>query len=156
MAGESYSISKLAKEFKISSRTIRFYEEKGLLAPAKRAGGQRIFSRQDRARLKLILRGKRFGLSLDEIVTILGPPLGPSEKPIHEKEQIRSALQYGMKYLEKITVQISDLKLIEKEMHEHSDNCVKRLLQLGCGEDEIEEYFSPLKEDHRHDTDARI
>lgn len=61
----SYTISELAAEFDITTRTIRFYEEKGLLKPT-RQGQNRIYSAADRTRLKLILRGKRLGLSLEE------------------------------------------------------------------------------------------
>ena len=61
-----HSISALAEEFDITTRTIRFYEDKGLLQP-KRNGRQRIYSRRDYVRLRLILRGKRLGLSLSEI-----------------------------------------------------------------------------------------
>ena len=60
-----HSISELAQEFDITTRTIRFYEDKGLLQP-KRNGRQRIYSRRDYVRLRLILRGKRLGLSLSE------------------------------------------------------------------------------------------
>ncbi|MHA1114013.1 MAG: MerR family transcriptional regulator [Alphaproteobacteria bacterium] len=61
-----YAISELAAEFEVTPRTIRFYEDRNLLAP-RRAGRNRIFSHQDRARLILILRGKRLGFSLAEI-----------------------------------------------------------------------------------------
>ncbi|MDB5563372.1 MAG: MerR family transcriptional regulator [Hyphomicrobiales bacterium] len=61
-----YAIADLAKEFGISTRAIRFYEAKGLLTPG-RVGGTRIFRRRDRARLILILRGKRLGFSLRDI-----------------------------------------------------------------------------------------
>ena len=61
----TYSISELAREFGITNRSIRFYEDKGLLSPDRR-GQTRIYSRRDRVRLKLILRGKRLGFSLAE------------------------------------------------------------------------------------------
>ncbi|HTJ56329.1 MAG TPA: MerR family transcriptional regulator [Devosiaceae bacterium] len=61
-----FAIADLASEFGISTRAIRFYESKGLLAP-ERVGGTRIFRRRDRARLILILRGKRLGFSLRDI-----------------------------------------------------------------------------------------
>lgn len=61
-----FSIAELAKEFGISTRAIRFYESKGLLSP-DRVGGTRVFRRRDRARLILILRGKRLGFSLRDI-----------------------------------------------------------------------------------------
>lgn len=66
----SYSISDLCREFGVTPRTLRFYEQKGLLMPARR-GWTRLFSYRDRARLQLILRGKRIGFSLDEIKEIL-------------------------------------------------------------------------------------
>src|SRR5262245_6802926 len=62
----TYSISDLAREFGVTTRTIRYYEDQGLLSPA-RAGINRIFSNRDRVRLKLALRGKRLGFSLGEI-----------------------------------------------------------------------------------------
>jgi len=67
----TYSISDLASEFGVTTRTIRFYEEKGLLKP-RREGLRRIYSPADRTRLRLILRGKRLGLSLDEGAEIIG------------------------------------------------------------------------------------
>ena len=65
-----YSISELATEFDITTRTIRFYEEKGLLKP-KRNGSARIYSVADRTRLKLILRGKRLGFTLEESLSVI-------------------------------------------------------------------------------------
>jgi DNA-binding transcriptional MerR regulator len=61
-----YSITELAKDLKVSARTIRFYEDKGLLSPA-RVGNNRVYAARDRARMILILRGKQLGFSLREI-----------------------------------------------------------------------------------------
>ncbi|WP_163131795.1 MerR family DNA-binding transcriptional regulator [Agarivorans sp. Alg241-V36] len=61
-----YAISDLAQEFTISTRSIRYYEDQGLLQPV-RDGSKRLFSKHDKLRLKLILRGKRLGFSLKEI-----------------------------------------------------------------------------------------
>lgn len=66
----SYTISQLAREFDVTPRALRFYEDKGLLTP-RRDGLNRVYSHRDRARLKLILRGKRVGLSLIEIKELL-------------------------------------------------------------------------------------
>jgi DNA-binding transcriptional MerR regulator len=63
---ETYSISDLAREFDVTPRAIRFYEDEGLLNPA-REGSRRIYSKRDYVRLKLILRGKRLGLSLAQV-----------------------------------------------------------------------------------------
>jgi DNA-binding transcriptional MerR regulator len=64
--GELFGIAELCAEFGITLRTIRFYEDKGLLAP-RRINGTRVYTRRDRARLALILRSKAIGASLDEI-----------------------------------------------------------------------------------------
>ena len=66
----TYTIGELAKEFDVSLRTLRFYENKNLLNP-RRDGVTRIYSRRDRARLKLVLMGKRVGFSLTEIKDML-------------------------------------------------------------------------------------
>src|SRR5262245_63870081 len=66
----TYSITDLCREFSVTPRTLRFYEQKGLLAPARR-GWTRLFSYRDRARLQLILRGKKVGFSLEEIKEML-------------------------------------------------------------------------------------
>ena len=63
---EDFSISDLCAEFGVTARALRFYEDEGLIAPARR-GTQRIYSHRDRARLAWILRGKRVGFSLGEI-----------------------------------------------------------------------------------------
>lgn len=66
MTETTYSIAELAREFGLTPRAIRYYEDQGLIAPA-RAGVQRVYTKRDRTRLKLTLRGKRLGLSLAEI-----------------------------------------------------------------------------------------
>lgn len=66
----TWSISQMCRDFDVTPRTLRFYEQKELLSPARR-GWTRIFNYRDRARLKLILRGKRAGFSLDEIKEML-------------------------------------------------------------------------------------
>jgi len=69
-APSTFGISELAKSFNITSRTLRFYEDKGLLKP-HRKGKTRLYNTRDRTRLQLILRGKRLGFSLAEISTWL-------------------------------------------------------------------------------------
>jgi DNA-binding transcriptional MerR regulator len=70
MSTQTFTISQLAKDFDLTTRAIRFYEDMGLLTP-ERAGLQRIYSARDRARLTLTLRAKRLGLSLTEAKDIL-------------------------------------------------------------------------------------
>jgi DNA-binding transcriptional MerR regulator len=67
---QTYSIRDLASEFDVTTRAIRFYEDEGLISPARR-GQTRLFSPRDRIRLKLILRGKRLGFSIEEIREII-------------------------------------------------------------------------------------
>ena len=66
----TYSITELCREYKVTPRAMRFYEQKGLLHPARR-GWTRLFSYRDRARLQLILRGKKVGFALEEIKEML-------------------------------------------------------------------------------------
>lgn len=66
MSDPTYTITELAREFGLTTRAIRFYEDHGLISPT-RAGRNRVFRNRDRVRLKLTLRGKRLGLSLQEI-----------------------------------------------------------------------------------------
>ena len=66
----TWTITELAEEYAVTLRTIRFYEDRGLLSPERR-GSQRVFHPRDRVRLGLILRGKRLGFSLEEIAKIV-------------------------------------------------------------------------------------
>ena len=70
MPNKTYTISELAKEFGVTSRTIRFYEEKGMISPL-REGQKRLYTPADRVRIKLILRGKRIGMTLQECVEFI-------------------------------------------------------------------------------------
>jgi DNA-binding transcriptional MerR regulator len=111
MLDKLYGISDLASEFNVTTRTIRYYEEKGLLSPT-RQGVQRIYTASDRTKLKLILRGKRLGLSLDEsaeIVLMYGSP---------EKNR---------KQLEKLIEQIS---LKRRELKRQKDDLESLLMDL--------------------------
>ncbi len=130
-AAKTYSISELAREFDISSRTIRFYEEKGLLTPRRTKGNQRIYDRRDRARLKLILRGKRFGYSLDEISRMIGM----NDIDMDEVEQIRTTLQYGEKKLSEIEDRIHELKILRRDMLNIKKKLLQRLEVLQNRED---------------------
>ena len=70
MPSSTWTISELAREFDVTPRTIRFYEDQGIVSPA-REGRNRVFGPRDRTRLKLALRGKRLGLQLSEILTLI-------------------------------------------------------------------------------------
>jgi DNA-binding transcriptional MerR regulator len=123
---KTFSISELAREFDISPRTIRFYEEKRLISPQRTKGNQRIYSRRDRARLKLILRGKRFGYSLDEIAEMIGM----TDVDMNEVAQIEKSLVYGEKKLREIRNRIEDLHLLELDLLNVKAKLVQRLADL--------------------------
>jgi len=130
---ECYSISDLAAEFDITSRSIRFYEEKGLIHPGRTQGNQRIYTAKDRIRLKLILRGKRFGYTLDEISKMIGL----ADVDINELDQIRSALSYGDKKLKEIGQRREELKALETEMRAVREKLIRRLETLERKEDDV-------------------
>lgn len=123
---ESFTISALAEEFDISTRTIRFYEEKHLIFPKRTEGNQRVYSRRDRARMKLILRGKRFGYSLEEISEIIGM----TEVDFDEEDQIRKALKFGKKRLDEIRERINELTLLEQDLLSFQENIKSRLARI--------------------------
>ena len=123
---QDFTISQLAEEFDISTRTIRFYEEKGLIAPRRSKGNQRIYSRRDRARLELILRGKRFGYSLDEISEMVGM----NDIDMNEADQIRKALEYGDRKLMEIQTRVEELSLLEQDIRAVKSNLIERLAEI--------------------------
>jgi DNA-binding transcriptional MerR regulator len=124
---DTYTISALAEEFDISTRSIRFYEEKNLISPDRTEGNQRIYSRRDRARLKLILRGKRFGYSLEEIAEIIGM----TDIDIDEVDQIRKTLKFGKKRLEELRERINELTLLEQDLMTFQEKISSRLDELS-------------------------
>ncbi len=104
--GDLYSIGDLSREFGVTTRTIRFYEDQGLLSPT-RNGQSRIYQARDRVRLKLILRGKRLGFSLKEINKLIQL----YDTPEGEAGQLRS-------FIEKIRARRTEL-LVQKDDIEH-------------------------------------
>lgn len=127
MKKETYTISELAAELDISSSSIRFYEEKGLLSPERSSGNQRIYTYRDRVRLKLILRGKRFGASLDEIAEMVGL----ASVNVNEKKQIETSLFYLEKKVSELENYKKELKLFEKDLGDLKKKILLRLDQLN-------------------------
>ncbi|WEJ32966.1 MerR family DNA-binding protein [Devosia sp. SD17-2] len=115
-----YSIADLAREFDISTRAIRFYESKGLLSP-ERLGATRIFRRRDRARLILILRGKRLGFSLREISDYLG--LYDADR----NQQVTMLAEKVDERLEILEQQLSDLQTTIAELKEIRKLAIERV-----------------------------
>ncbi len=119
---ELYSIAGLAKEFNISTRTIRFYESKGLISP-RRVGGTRVFSKRDRARLILILRGKRLGFSLKDIHEYLS--LYDADQT--HTAQVEKLLEMVNQRLDLLKAQMKDLKTTTDELLEIKKLTLERL-----------------------------
>jgi len=109
---ETFTISELATELDISPSAIRFYEEKGLISPARTSGNQRLYTKHDRGRLKLILRGKRFGASLAEIAEMVGP----AENEISEKQQIEKSMYYIDRRFEELQEQKKEIVIYEEDL----------------------------------------
>jgi DNA-binding transcriptional MerR regulator len=126
---ECFTISQLARELNISTRSIRYYEEKGLISPQRTQGNQRIYSRRDRARLKLILRGKRFGYNLNEIAEMIGL----TDVNMGETEQIKKSLRYGEKKLSEIRDRITELEKLAQEMNTIKGKLQQRLKDIANG-----------------------
>ena len=104
MPDKTYTISELAKEFGITTRTIRFYEEKGLVTPL-RDGQKRLFTPADRVRIKLILRGKRIGMTLRECVEFID-----MYDPAHNNEdQLHSLIEDVKRRRERLLQQRQDI-----------------------------------------------
>ncbi len=117
--GEStFSITELAREFDVTPRTIRFYEDQGMLAP-ERKGRQRIFHDRDHVRLRLILRGKRLGFSLaevKEIIELYDVDSGGEKQLVHLLQKInqrRTSLEQQTRDIKEI---MQDLKGVEKRV----------------------------------------
>jgi len=126
---EKYSISQLAYMFGVTPRTIRYYEEVGLLSSCQRESEtrQRYYDRRARGRLKLILRGKRFGFSLEEIRDMIELyDVDPTEK-----EQLRRTLDYGDKKIAEIEEMIQELTSIKEEMLELREKFLQKLREMG-------------------------
>ena len=104
-ASATFTIGELAREFDLTTRAIRFYEDCGLLAPRRR-GRQRVYSQRDRTRLKLTLRGKRLGLTLAEVKDLVDM----YESPRDTQAQLRKFLAVLGEHRAQLEQQLADLQ----------------------------------------------
>lgn len=121
-----FTISQLAQEFDISTRTIRYYEERGLIAPVRTESGQRLYTKKERAKLKLILRGKRFGFSLEEIHEMIS--LFDQDRT--GRKQLEKTIEYGKQKIKEVSERIDDLLQLKEEMEAMLADFEKRLREL--------------------------
>lgn len=121
-----FAIADLAREFGISTRAIRFYEAKGLLTP-ERVGSTRVFRRRDRARLMLILRGKRLGFSLRDISDYLSL----YDVDSTQRAQVSHLVEMVDKRMALLEQQLLDLQTTISELGEIRKLSVERLAQAS-------------------------
>ncbi|MGF1727163.1 MerR family transcriptional regulator [Photobacterium nomapromontoriensis] len=118
---ETFKISELANEFDITTRSIRFYEDVGLLQP-DRQGNIRVYQRRDKIRLKLILRGKRLGFSLAEIRELF--ELYDTHQSHHQLHKMLDIINDKQAILER---QLEDITVVMKELNIARNRCQQAL-----------------------------
>ena len=125
----SYTIGELAREFEVTARAIRFYEDQGLLAPQRcGAGGrQRVYSQRDRTRVKVTLRGKRLGLSLTEIRDLVDMYESPDDT-VPQLTRFLATLEHHRLALER---QMHDIRETLGEIAAHETRARQLLAQAG-------------------------
>ncbi|HHG3269696.1 TPA: MerR family DNA-binding transcriptional regulator [Vibrio parahaemolyticus] len=120
----TFKISELAKEFDITTRSIRFYEDLGLLTP-ERKGNTRIYNGRDRIRLKLILRGKRLGFSLADIKELF---------ELYDTDQSTGQLNYMIRLIEEkkaaLQQQANDIQAVMMELNAAQLRCQNTLRSM--------------------------
>jgi len=121
----NYSIGDLSKEFDITTRSIRFYEDQGLLMPTRK-GQTRIYNQGDKVRLKLILRGKRLGFSLAETGRLF--ELYDADKS--SAKQLSNMMGLIAQKKNELKQQLDDINAVLIELNDLEDNCQKILTQL--------------------------
>ena len=121
-----YSISDLCKEFDITTRTIRHYEDIGLLSPSRR-GQSRVYIPSDRTRLRLILRGKRLGLSLEDSRQIIDM-YEPGKTNINQLNTLIDAIRVQRA---KLNQQLDDISKLLEDLNNAEANCVIALKTNG-------------------------
>jgi len=124
-----YTITELAREFDVTPRAIRFYEDQGLLSPSREgsSGLRRVYSGRDRTRLRLTLRGKRLGFTLSEIKDLIDM----YESPKDTEPQLQRFLGVLQQHRDKLERQREDLELTLAEIDAHEQEC--RALLEGEG-----------------------
>ena len=123
---ETCTISELAREFNITPRTIRHYEELGFFKPKRTPGGQRIFTNKEKARLKLIIRGKKYGFTLEEIYEMIR--LFDIDRT--GIKQLEKTIEYGERKLKEVDERIEELTKMRQEMETLLCDFEKRLQEL--------------------------
>ena len=120
------SISNLSQEFEVSTRTLRYYEELGLLKPGRDEWGRRCYTKKDHARLKLIFRGKRLGFTLVEIKEMIGL----FDKDRTGVKQLEKTIEYGEQKIKVVNEQIRELEALREDTLRYLDEFKVRVMML--------------------------
>jgi DNA-binding transcriptional MerR regulator len=123
----TWTVGELADELGVTTRTLRHYEAEGLLTP-KRSGGNRVYTARDRARLRLILRGRRFGMTLAECREIVDMYDGAASS---ERQQLTTLLERLDDIAADLRRRQEDLRRTLAEVQEVATQCRDRLAQLS-------------------------
>lgn len=128
----TYTITELAREFDVTARAIRFYEDQGLLSPSREgAGGRsRVYTARDRTRLKLTLRGKRLGLALSEIKSLVDM----YESPKDTSAQMNRFMAVLAQHRETLEQQREDIEVALAEISAHEEDCRRLLAAIAQGD----------------------
>ena len=121
-----YSITELTREFGVSTRTIRFYEDEGLIQPIRR-GRTRLFKPSDRRLLMLIMRGKRLGFSIAEIREIISM----YKEPPGESGQLKLLIQHVIEKRDQLLQKRTDIDETIAELDQVEEQCLGRMAELG-------------------------
>ncbi|MDY0273394.1 MAG: MerR family DNA-binding transcriptional regulator [Advenella sp.] len=122
MTQRTWSISELAQEFNITPRTLRFYEDHGIITP-RREGQKRIYTHKDKTRLKLALRGKRLGFQLADISSLIDMYDGPGSTT----PQLKQYIAMLNRHKAQLESQKRDLEAILQEIHTQEEHCMELL-----------------------------
>jgi DNA-binding transcriptional MerR regulator len=125
--GRTWTVGELADELGVTTRTLRFYETQGLVAPG-RAGTSRVYTHQDRARLRLILRGRRFGMTLGECREIVDMYDGAASS---ERRQLETLLARLDEIAADLRQRQAALRRTMAEVRDVAAQCRARLNELG-------------------------
>jgi DNA-binding transcriptional MerR regulator len=123
-----WTVGELADELGVTTRTLRFYEAEGLISP-RRAGTQRVYGPRERTRLKLILRGKRFGMTLAEVREIVDMYDGAASS---EQRQLEKLLARLDEIAGDMRARQSDLRRTLAEVNDVAGQCRTRLAELSA------------------------
>jgi len=128
------TISKIAADFDVTTRTIRYYEELGLITSQRTEGNQRLYSKKEYAKLKLIFRGKRYGFSLEEIKEMVLL----FDRDRSGAAQLERTIRYGNQRLKQIDEKIAELTEMKQELLHLRDSFAQKLENLTQKENDDE------------------